>query len=262
MTVQPEPTTTDEPEAALVAGLLVCEQLFGKRPLSWGELADLKLSLNPAEARLYLDHCLPDPRRKDLYRALFESHPELQAYIDRGAEAEINAIMRSVSAPPRHSPPAHQFILRLTRKGGPEPELELAGLLRRAAETDGGTAWFPSNSPGRQWQPASESAESICLLFHLYESGGVDGVMAQVLDRSEKMPADKALRTFYGADNTFRAWWRLAQVSRFQLRGLDQIPGQSRQGKTASKAFSGSRLAFAYWDFGMPLADLRRYLMK
>jgi hypothetical protein len=262
MTVQPDPTASADPESALVAGLLAWEQLFGRKPLSWGELRDLGLSLSPAEARLYLDHRLPDPRRQGLYRTLFASHPELQAYIDRRAEAEIDAILRSASPRARRSPLAHQFIARLTPRGGPDPELELTELLRRGGVTEGGTAWFPTRSPGGKWRLASGPAESICLLFHLPGSGGVDAVLAQVLGRSEEMPADDALQAFYGADIAYGAWWQLAQLTRFQLTGLDQIPGRSANGKTASEAFTRARLSFVFWNFGMPLADIRGQLLK
>lgn len=87
----PSMIKTDE---TVIAGLLAWEHLFGQKPLSWGELRDLGLSLTTAEARLYLEHRLTDPRRDGLYRTLFEAHPELQAFIERRAEAEIDAILR------------------------------------------------------------------------------------------------------------------------------------------------------------------------
>jgi hypothetical protein len=110
--------------------------------------------------------------------------------------------------------------------------------------------------------PPEAPNESICLLFHFREGAGVDAVVGLIVKRRERMPEDEALRSLYGADNAYRAWWQLAQVARYKLPSLDLIPGRSRNGLTATSAFARSQLSFAYWDFGMPLADLIQLLTK
>jgi hypothetical protein len=90
----------------------------------------------------------------------------------------------------------------------------------------------------------------------------VDAVVGQVVERSEHMPENEALRGLYGTDNTYKAWWQIDRPARYRLASLDLIPGRSRRGTSATSAFAQTMLSFAYWDFGMPLADLIHHLAK
>src|SRR4051812_40302320 len=72
-----------DPDMRLLAGLIAWEQLFGQKPLSWAELRDLGLSLNPEEAGAYLGGGLGDPPRGEAYQLLLEHHPELRDVLDQ-----------------------------------------------------------------------------------------------------------------------------------------------------------------------------------
>jgi hypothetical protein len=151
--MHPEQHPQPNAETTLLAGLLAWEQFFGRRVLSGVELKDLGVSLTPAEGRLYLDHRLEDPWKSTLYQALFESHPELQTYIDRKTATEVVQDGRRLARRDGRSAHAHQFIARITGGGGPSPDFELAALIRRASVSGAGTSWFPTRILGREWRP-------------------------------------------------------------------------------------------------------------
>lgn len=152
--------------------------------------------------------------------------------------------------------PAH-FIAQLTNNGGPNPADELANLIRQARDPDSNHfAWFKSTLDN--YKNFEFAGSSICILFYRLETGGIEAVIARILN--EKIAAPDDAVQFYKGHNNLRAFWQLGGIDkdegrkspdivRKRFKSLEEIPGVSRAGgRPASETFKSQTTA-AFWDF-------------
>lgn len=108
----------DDRDIGLLAGLSAWEQLFGKFPLSWGELKSMGLKVTAEEVA----QCLANPAKSGLYKILLVQHPELKAFL-------IHAGF--LPAPWKQKNVEHHFIAKLTVGGDPIPNSNSITFVRK-----------------------------------------------------------------------------------------------------------------------------------
>jgi len=144
---------------------------------------------------------------------------------------------------------ANHFVAQFTERGGPSPQLELDRILSQTEPTDASsqqdTAWIPTMKGAKGWRP-SEDAQ--CLVFYRTQSERIDAIRARVLAVSETIPPDPVIQDFY-SEHEFPVWWKVIDVRRVSFASIDEIPGESTNGKPASKTFAGNQ-TFSFWLFG------------
>jgi hypothetical protein len=141
----------------------------------------------------------------------------------------------------------NHFIAKFTKGGGPPPDEELARILDQAESSPDHEAWFGTRKPGKKWDDVG-----ICILL---AAPTLDGILAEVRERRDRMPDDPATRELYpGCKKQFAAWWRIRNPIRVHFESLEEIPGNHISGPRAPDVFRG-RVAFAYWNFGSECFD-------
>jgi hypothetical protein len=252
--MQPQRPALD-PDSRLLAALIAWEEFFGQKPISWAEVRDLGMGLNPEEARVHLQRGVGDLQKAAAYRALLEHHPELREVLDGTAQrwiadaaAEVMDAAEAARGGKGRASPPHHFITRLTADVEPHPRREFDHIITQAASSSDGCAWFATRVPGKAWKRAQRGKRSICILFYRTEDGPLDVVAAEIAGRQDTRPDDPSVRELYPMDPGYTGWWRLTKPVRGQLPSLRDLPGHSRAGKrTAAEAFVG-HLFFAYWS--------------
>lgn len=133
---------------------------------------------------------------------------------------------------PRH------FIAKLTVGGGPPPLQELDRILDIADSSPDHEAWFGTHKSGSDWDGAG-----ICILI---ASPTLEALIAEVIDRTGKVPDEPLSRELYRDRGGFVAWWLIRNPIRVRFRSLHEIPGRSlRSGKGAADVFH-SQVSFTY----------------
>lgn len=137
----------------------------------------------------------------------------------------------------------NHFIAKFAMGGGPPPDEELARILDQAESSPDHEAWFGTRMGGKKWDDVG-----ICILL---AAPTLDGILAEVIGRSDRMPDEPATRELYrDCEKQFAAWWRIRNPIRVNLESLEAIPGHGHaSGRRAPDVFRG-QVAFAYWDFG------------
>jgi hypothetical protein len=252
--MQPQRPALD-PDSRLLAALIAWEEFFGQKPISWAEVRDLEMGLNPEEARVHLQRGVGDLQKAAAYRALLEHHPELREVLDRtvqrwtaDATAEVMDAAEAAKGGKGRASPPHHFITKLAAGVEPHPRREFDHIIAQAAKSPDRCAWFATRAPGKAWRPAPDDKPSVCILFYRTEEGPLDVIAAEIEDRQDTRPDDPSVRELYPMDPGYTGWWRLTKPVRGQLPSLRDLPGRSRASqKTAAKAFAGA-LFFAYWS--------------
>lgn len=133
------------------------------------------------------------------------------------------------------------FVAKLTVGKGPEPTEEIAALVGA-----GRRAVLGTRLSGAGW--SGEPPPCHAVVFHVLPDGTIDGIVADILLRRDKMPAD-APALYEPWKDEMKAWWTLTNIRRLRPGlALEHIPGRSEKGLSASKTFSGNA-SFAYWVF-------------
>ncbi len=136
------------------------------------------------------------------------------------------------------------IIFRLTRRGGPEPMLELKRVFEAAQGDPSGVTWIATRKPGAAF---NLSPDSELLAFAEDRSGSAVVLRARILARHERLPPDSLVRDMYeDYKDAFRAYWKIAGA-RLKEMLVEDLPGATRSGKRVADAF-GSQLSFAYWQ--------------
>lgn len=139
------------------------------------------------------------------------------------------------------------FIAKITTDGGPDPELELEGIVRFAEQSDDGCAWFATRL-GKGVTLAA--ASSICLIVHNPGAPSpLSVVLARVVDKRSERPDVPGLAELYDGPLAFNVWWKLKEPMLIKIPGLADIPGRNAESKRPAQiSFRGS-LQFGFWEF-------------
>ena len=143
------------------------------------------------------------------------------------------------------------FLAKFTATEGlPDPLVELASIVEQTSPGDGmhddhdrDFAWFAT----RLGKTGNHYKGARCMVFARLTDGSIEAVSGTICDRRTSIPDDAFIKELYGEQHQ-GVWWKIKDVESVKFRSIDDLPGRSKTGRTATETFAGS-CSFAYWNF-------------